>query len=134
MYMYCLFLVLSLVYSSNESHHQIVKVTEDYELEEFLCSGTQLLDDTTVKLWENKIVHSTVTGLPPLLKKVCYSCLVVSKEASMAQKANLVRKCLEKIRGALTVPEKDSRRLYDRAWLDLSKICTDFFLSYCLLS
>ena len=33
----------------------------------------------------------------------------------MAQKANLVRKCLEKIRGALTVPEKECRRLYDKA-------------------
>ena len=33
----------------------------------------------------------------------------------MAQKANLVMKCLEKIRGALTVLEKDSRRLYDSA-------------------
>ena len=43
--------------------------------------------------------------------KVCYSCLVVSKEASVAQKASLVRKCLEKIRDALAVPEKDSRRL-----------------------
>ena len=60
-------------------------------------------------------MHSTVTGLSPLLKKVCFSCLVVIKKASVAQKANLVRKCLEKIRGALTVPEKDSRRLYDRA-------------------
>ena len=31
------------------------------------------------------------------------------------------------------MPEKDSRRLYNRARLDLSKICTDFFLSFLLL-
>ena len=49
-------------------------------------------------LRENKIAHSTVTGLPPLLEKVCYFCLVVFKEASVAQRANLVRKCLEKKR------------------------------------
>ena len=28
--------------------------------------------------------------------KVCFFCVVVSKKASVAQKANLVRKCLEK--------------------------------------
>ena len=60
--MYCLFLVLLIVYSSNESHHRIIKVTEDYEMEEFLCSGTQLLNDTTVKLsinihyWSRRIL------------------------------------------------------------------------------
>ena len=32
----------------------------------------------------------------PLLEKVCFFCVVVSKKASVAQKANLVRKCLEK--------------------------------------
>ena len=32
--------------------HQI-NITKDYELEEFLCSGTQLLNDTTVKLFTN---------------------------------------------------------------------------------
>ena len=34
---------------------------------------------------------------------------LVSKKASVAQKANLVRKCLEKIRGTLTVLKKDSQ-------------------------
>ena len=48
--MYCLFLVLSLVLSLNASHPRIINITKDYELEEFLCSGTQLLNDTTVKL------------------------------------------------------------------------------------
>ena len=33
----------------------------------------------------------------------------------MAQKTNLVRKCLETIRGALIELEKDNRKLYDRA-------------------
>ena len=51
--MYCLFLVLSLVLSSNASHPRIINITKDYELEEFLCSGTQLLNDTTVKLSTN---------------------------------------------------------------------------------
>ena len=54
--MYCLFLVLSLVLSSNASHPQIFNITKNYELEEFLCSGTQLLNDTTMKLSTN-ITH-----------------------------------------------------------------------------
>ena len=58
--------------------------------------------------------------------KVCYSCLVVSKEASLAQKADLVRKCLEKIRGALTVPKKNSRRLIFQKFVQ-----TSFFLTAC---
>ena len=44
-------------------------------------------------------------------EKVCFSCLVVSKEASVAQKANEVKKCLERITGASIVLEKDSRRV-----------------------
>ena len=51
--MYCLFLVLSLILSSTASHPRIINITKDYELEEFLCSGTQLLNDTTVKLSTN---------------------------------------------------------------------------------
>ena len=57
----------------------------------------------------DKIAHSTVTGLPPLLEKVCYSCLVVHRK--LTWKGNVQKK----IRGALTVLEKDSKRLYDRA-------------------
>ena len=34
-------------------HPRIINITKDYELEEFLCSGTQLLNDTTVKLSTN---------------------------------------------------------------------------------
>ena len=58
--MYCLFLVLSLILSSNASHPPIFNITKDYELEEFLCSGTQLLNDTTVKLSTNisHIIHN----------------------------------------------------------------------------
>ena len=51
--MYFLFLVFSLVFSSTASYPQIINITKDYELEEFLCSGTQLLNDTTVKLSTN---------------------------------------------------------------------------------
>ena len=51
--MYCLFLVFSLVLSSNASYLQIINITKNYELEKFLCSGTQLLNDTTVKLSTN---------------------------------------------------------------------------------
>ena len=49
--MYCLFFVLSLILSLNASHSQIFNITKNFELEEFLCSGTQLLNDTTVKLY-----------------------------------------------------------------------------------
>ena len=57
--MYCLFLVLSLVLLSTASHPQII--TKDYELEEFLCSGTQLLNDTTLMLSTNisHIIHKS---------------------------------------------------------------------------
>ena len=51
--MYCLFLFLSLILSPNASHPRIINIAKDYELEEFLCSGTQLLNDTTVKLSTN---------------------------------------------------------------------------------
>ena len=51
-------------------------------------------------------MHSTVTGLSPLLKKVCFSCLVVFKKASVAQKANFVRKCLEKNKRCLNSARK----------------------------
>ena len=56
--MYHLFLVLSLVLLSTASHPQII--TKDYELEEFLCSGTQLLNDTTLMLSTNisHIIHN----------------------------------------------------------------------------
>ena len=50
-------------------------------------------------------MHSTFTGLSPLLEKVCFSCLVVSKEASVAQKANKVMKCLK----SNTFPEQCSK-------------------------
>ena len=56
--MYHLFLVLSLVLLSTASHPQII--TKDYELEEFLCSGTQLLNDTALMLSTNisHIIHN----------------------------------------------------------------------------
>ena len=48
----------------------------------------------TLKLRDNKIVHSIVTGLSPLLENVCFSCLVF-REPRVAQKANEIRKLLD---------------------------------------
>ena len=62
-----------------------------------------------------KIARSTVTGFSPLLEKVCFFCVVVSKKTSVAQRANFVRKCLEKNKRCLNSARKDSRRLYDSA-------------------
>ena len=50
--MYCLFLVLSLILSLNASNPRIINITEDYELEEFLCSGTQLLSLGHALSWD----------------------------------------------------------------------------------
>ena len=80
--MYCLFLVLSLVYSSNESHHQIIKVTKDYELEEFLCSGTQLLNDTTVKLSTN--IHHFIHNASFCIINTTYSLSITSNSSQQA--------------------------------------------------
>ena len=51
-------------------------------------------------------MRSTVTGFSPLLEKICFFYVVVSKKASVAQKANLVRKCLEKNKRCLNSAQK----------------------------
>ena len=51
--MQCLLVVLSFVLSLVVVAAHQINITKDYELEEFLCSGTQLLNDTTVKLSTN---------------------------------------------------------------------------------
>ena len=38
--------------------------------------------------------------------KICFFCIVVSKKASVVQKANLVRKCLEKNKRCLNSAQK----------------------------
>ena len=57
--------------------------------------------NATLRLWDNDIVQSTATGLSPLLESLLALC------------------------------QKNSRRLYDRAWLIIIQInCVDFVLSF----
>ena len=58
--MQCPLVVLSFVLSLVVVAAHQINITKDYELEEFLCSGTQLLNDTTVKLSTNisHIIHN----------------------------------------------------------------------------
>ena len=80
--MYCLFLVLSLVLSSNASHPQIFNITKNYELEEFLCSGTQLLNDTTVKLSTN--IHHFIRNVSFCIINTTYSLSIISNSSQQA--------------------------------------------------
>ena len=80
--MYCLFLVLSLVLSLNASHPQIFNITKNYELEEFLCSGTQLLNDTTVKLSTN--IHHFIRNASFCIINTTYSLSIISNSSQQA--------------------------------------------------
>ena len=80
--MYCLFLFLSLILSSNASHPRIINITKDYELEEFLCSGTQLLNDTTVKLSTN--IHHVIHNASFCIINTTYSLSITSNSSQQA--------------------------------------------------
>ena len=79
--MYCLFLISLLVISSTASDHQI-NITKNYELEEFLCSGTQLLNDTTVKLSTN--IHHFIHNSPYCIMNTTYSLSIISNSSQQA--------------------------------------------------
>ena len=79
--MYCIFLILSLVLSSNASDFQI-NITKDYELEEFLCSGTQLLNDTTVKLSTN--ISHIIRNASFCIINTTYSLSIISNSSQQA--------------------------------------------------
>ena len=80
--MYCLFLVLSLVLSSNASHPQIINITKGYELEEFLCNGTQLLNDSTVKLSTN--ISHIIRNASFCIINTTYSLSIISNSSQQA--------------------------------------------------
>ena len=80
--MYFLFLVLSLILSSNASHPRIFNITKDYELEEFLCSGTQLLNDTTVKLSTN--ISHFIHNASFCIINTTYSLSIISNSSQQA--------------------------------------------------
>ena len=81
--MYCLFLVLSLILSLNTSHPQIFNIIKYYELEEFLlCSGTQLLNDTTVKLSTN--IHHFIRNASFCIINTTYSLSIISNSSQQA--------------------------------------------------
>ena len=80
--MYRLFLVLSLVLSLNASHPRIFNITKDYELEEFLCSGTQLLNDTTVKLSTN--ISHFIRNASFCIINTTYSLSIISNSSQQA--------------------------------------------------
>ena len=78
--MYCSFLILLLVISSTASDHQI-NITKNYELE-FLCSGTQLLNDTTVKLSTN--IYHFIHNAPYCIMNITYSLSIISNSSQQA--------------------------------------------------
>ena len=61
--------------------HQI-NITKDYELEEFLCSGTQLLNDTTVKLSTN--IHHFIRNASFCIINTTYSLSITSNSSQQA--------------------------------------------------
>ena len=79
--MYCLFLISLLVISSTASDHQI-NITKNYELEEFLCSSTQLLNDTTVKLSTD--IHHFIHNAPYCIMNTTYSLSIISSSSQQA--------------------------------------------------
>ena len=80
--MYCVYLVLSLILSSNASHPRIINITKDYELEEFLCSDTQLLNDTTVKLSTN--ISHFIHNASFCIINTTYSLSIISNSSQQA--------------------------------------------------
>ena len=73
-----LLFVLSLVVVTA---HQI-NITKDYELEEFLCSGIQLLNDTTVKLSTN--IHHFIRNVSFCIINTTYSLSIISNSSQQA--------------------------------------------------
>ena len=61
--------------------HQI-NMTNDYELEEFLCSGTQLLNDTTVKLSTN--ISHFIRNVSFCIINTTYSLSITSNSSQQA--------------------------------------------------
>ena len=79
--MYCLFLILLLVLLSNASDYQI-NINEENELEEFLCSGTQLLNDTTVEVSTN--IHHLIHNASFCIINTTYSLNITSNSSQQA--------------------------------------------------
>ena len=61
--------------------HQI-NITKDYELEEFLCSGTQLLNDTTVKL--STTISHIIRNASFCIINTTYSLSIISNSSQQA--------------------------------------------------
>ena len=61
--------------------HQF-NITKDYELEEFLCSGNQLLNDTTVKLSTN--IHHFLRNASFCIINTTYSLSITSNSSQQA--------------------------------------------------
>ena len=61
--------------------HQI-NITKDYEFEEFICSGTQLLNDTTVKLSSN--IHHFFRNASFCIINTTYSLSIISNSSQQA--------------------------------------------------
>ena len=79
--MQCVLAVLLLFVLLSVAPHQI-NITKDYELEEFLCSGTQLLNDTTVKLSTN--IHHFIRNASFCIINTTYSLSITSNSSQQA--------------------------------------------------
>ena len=78
--MQCVLAVLLFVLLSVAPHQ--INITKDYELEEFLCSGTQLLNDTTVKLSTN--IHHFIRNASFCIINSTYSLSITSNSSQQA--------------------------------------------------
>ena len=80
--MQCPLVVLSFVLSLVVVAAHQINITKDYELEEFLCSGTQLLNDTTVKLSTN--ISHFICNASFCIIDTTYSLSIISNSSQQA--------------------------------------------------
>ena len=80
--MQCPLIVLSLVFSLVVVAAHQINITKDSELEEFLCSGTQLLNDTTVKLSTD--IHHFIHNASFCIINTTYSLSITSNSSQQA--------------------------------------------------
>ena len=80
--MQCPLVVLSFVLSLVIVTAHQINITKDYELEEFLCSGTQLLNDTTVKLSTN--ISHFIRNASFCIINTTYSLSIISNSSQQA--------------------------------------------------
>ena len=80
--MQCTLVLLPFVFSLVVVAAHQINITKDYELEEFMCSGTQLLNDTTVKLSTN--ISHIIRNASFCIINTTYSLSIISNSSQQA--------------------------------------------------